>query len=71
MMEYFSTIKRNGELVVQWLGLYAFAAEGPGSISGPGPRILQVRWYAQTNKQEEWSIDIYYNMDELWKHVEW
>ena len=52
-MEYFSAIKRNGELVVQWLGLCAFTAEGPGSVPAPGPRILQVRWYGQKNKKKE------------------
>ena len=28
-------------LAVQWLGLHAFTAEGPGSISGGGTKILQ------------------------------
>ena len=28
-------------LVVQWLGLSAFTAEGPGSIPGPGTKIPQ------------------------------
>ena len=28
-------------LVVQWLGLRAFTAEGPGSIPGWGTKILQ------------------------------
>ena len=51
-MEYFSTMRRNAELVVQWLGLCALAAEGPGSVPGPGPRILQVRWYGQKNKKK-------------------
>ena len=28
-------------LVFQWVGLQAFTAEGPGSISGPGTKTLQ------------------------------
>ena len=28
-------------LAVQWLGLHAFTAEGPGSISGQGTKIPQ------------------------------
>ena len=29
---------------VQWLGLHALTAKGPGSIPGQGTRILQDKW---------------------------
>ena len=35
-------------LVVQWLGLYAFSAEGMGSICGWGSKIMRAVW---PNKQ--------------------
>ena len=31
-------------LVVQWLGLGAFTAKGPGSIRGEGTKIPQATW---------------------------
>ena len=34
-------------LVVQWLGLCAFTAEGQGSTSGRGIKILQALWWSQ------------------------
>ena len=37
-------------LVVQWLGLCAFTAEGPGSIPGQGTKILQVAQRSQKTK---------------------
>ena len=33
--------KCRNSLVVQWLGLHAFTAEGEGSIPGQGTKILQ------------------------------
>ena len=42
-------LKRNS-LVVQWLGLGAFTAEGPGLILNWGTKILQVMKHGQTNK---------------------
>ena len=35
---------------VQWLGLGAFTAEGPGSIPGWGTKIPQVAQRSQINK---------------------
>ena len=41
-VELFKLIKiRGNSLVVQWLGLCAFTAEGLGSVSGWGTKILQ------------------------------
>ena len=34
-------MKSGISLVVQWLGLHAFTAEGPGSIPGQGTKISQ------------------------------
>ena len=38
--------------MVQWLGLHAFTAEGPGSIPGEGTKIPQAAWLRQKNKQK-------------------
>ena len=38
-------------LAVQWLGLCAFTAEGPGSTPGQGTKIPQAVGCSQTNKQ--------------------
>lgn len=48
-------------LLVQWSGLCASTAEGPGSISGRGTSILQTAWcrkrkkkrIQRTNEQED------------------
>ena len=49
------SICSGNSLAVQWLGLGAFTAEGPGSIPGQGTKILQATWHSkktkQTNKQ--------------------
>ena len=37
-------------LVVQWLGLHAFTAKGPGSISGQGTKIPQASRRGQNQK---------------------
>ena len=37
-------------LTVQWLGLQALTAEGPGSIPGWGTKIPQAAQHAQINK---------------------
>ena len=36
--------------MVQWLGLWAFTAKGPGSIPGQGTKILQVSQCGQKKK---------------------
>ena len=45
-------LERTGDggnsLVVQWLGLCAFSAEGQGSIPGQGTKIPQAIWHSQT-----------------------
>ena len=38
-------------LVVQWLGLLAFTAEGTGSIPGQGTKIPQDAWHGQKKKK--------------------
>ena len=38
-------------LVVQWLGLGAFTAEGPGLIPGQGTKISQVTQHGQKKKK--------------------
>ena len=40
-------------LVVQWLGLCAFTAEGPAAIPGQGTRILQVACYGQKKERKK------------------
>ena len=37
-------------LVVQWLGLHAFTAKGPGSIPGQGTKIRQAAWRPKTKQ---------------------
>ena len=43
-------------LVVQWLGLHAFTAKGPSSISGQGTKILQTVWSSQFKKKKKKEI---------------
>ena len=43
-------------LVVQWLGLHALTAEGPGSIPGRGTKIPQATWYGQKKKKAHFII---------------
>ena len=38
-------------LAVQWVGLPAFTAEGPGSIPGGGNKIPQATWCSQKKKK--------------------
>ena len=38
---------QGNSLVVQWLGLSALTARGPGLIPGWGTKIPQVAWYSQ------------------------
>ena len=33
--------------MVQWLGLHASTAEGPGSVPGWGTKILHATWLSQ------------------------
>ena len=37
--------------VVQWLRLWAFPAEGPGSISGWETKILHTVWHAPSTEK--------------------
>ena len=50
-MDAMSKIDNLGNsLVVQWLGLRAFTAEGSGSIPGQGTKIPQAVWQGQKKK---------------------
>ena len=47
-------VSRDGNsLVVQWLGLHALTAEGPGSIPGRGTKILQAAHSNQKKKRQQ------------------
>ena len=39
-------------MAIQWLGLNAFTAEGPGSTPGQGTKILQAAWHSQKKKKK-------------------
>ena len=43
-------MESGNSLAVQWLGLSAFTAEGPGSIPGQGTSILQAARHSQKKK---------------------
>ena len=45
-------------LVVQWLGLGAFTAEGPGLIPGQGTKIPQVTQHGQKKKKDGKDVKI-------------
>ena len=49
---------RGNSLVVQWLGLHASTAGGPGSIPGWGTKILQAAQHGQKKnpKKLQWDI---------------
>ena len=34
---------------VQWVGLHAFTAKGPGLISSQGTEVLHTAWHGQKN----------------------
>ena len=40
-------IKVRNSLLVQWMGLGALTAKGPGSIAGQGTKILHATWHGQ------------------------
>ena len=44
---YFNLFLLGNSLVVQWLGLHAFTAEGVGSIPDQGTKIPQGGWQGQ------------------------
>ena len=43
--------KVGNSLAVQWLGLHALTAEGPGSIPGRGTKIPQAVWHGQKKQK--------------------
>ena len=45
-------VKSREFLAVQWLGLCALTAEGPGSIPGRGTKIPQAVWCSQKKKKK-------------------
>ena len=44
---------QGNSLAVQWLGLCAFTAEGPGSIHGWGTKITQVSECGEKKKKKK------------------
>ena len=44
---------KGNSLVVQWLGLCTFTAEGPGLIPGQGTKIHKTRSSARKKKRKE------------------
>ena len=44
--------KPGTSLAVQWLGLCAFTAEGPGFIPGQGTKIPQAAWCGQKKRTD-------------------
>ena len=55
--------RHGSSLVVQWLGLCALTAEGPGSIPGQGTKIPQAAWHSQKKKKEMRSKTYNYQTD--------
>ena len=47
-------VKMGTSLAVQWLGLHASTAGGPGSIPDRGTKILQAAWHCQKNFKKKW-----------------
>ena len=47
-----SELRYRNSLAVQWLGLGAFSAKGPGSIPGRGTKIPQAVQRSQKQKKE-------------------
>ena len=52
MIFLFSRVYSGNSLAVQWLGLCAFTAEGPGSVPGQETRILQAAQHGQENPKQ-------------------
>ena len=53
------TMYLGNSLVVQWLGLHAFTAEGVGLIPGWGTKIPQAAWCGQRKKKKKKYIYAY------------
>ena len=51
-LHYFLKPLPGNSLVVQWLGLRTFTAEGAGSIPGQGIKIPQAVWHGQKKKKK-------------------
>ena len=43
-------------MAVQWFGLRALTAKGPGLIPGPGTKILQAVWCGLKRKKISWLL---------------
>ena len=54
-------------LVVQWLGLHAFIAEGPGSIPGQGTKIPQAVSRGQKKKKSRFYPERYGQLSAAFK----
>ena len=49
---YLKNEPSGNSLAIQWLGLHALPAEGPGSIPGQGTKIPQAVWWGQEKKKK-------------------
>ena len=58
-------------LVVQWLGLYAFAVEGTGSGSCQGIKILQAMQHGQKKKKKRdvWMFGLGSDKPQSWEEL--
>ena len=56
--------------MIQWLDLYAFTAEGLGSIPGGRTKIPQVAWYSQKKKKSCLFGVTWGHADEVWMGTE-
>ena len=52
--------------MVQWLGLCALTAEGPGSIPGWGTKIPQAAWCGKKKNKNKNNKNIYSSLKIIW-----
>ena len=48
-----------GALLVQWVGLGAFSAQGLSSVPGRGPKIPEAEWCCQTKQKKKLPFKAY------------
>ena len=52
-------------LVVQWLGLCAFTAEGVGSAPGWGTKIPQAMWHCQKKPKKHYWLFSFFSVSDI------
>ena len=67
---FFKTVCSWNALVVHWLGLCTSIAEGTGSVSGWGTKILHATWHGQGNKKQIAPI-LYYKRNVHFQHSDY